>query len=100
MKKTILFLFLITFIIGCSEELKKETFQPSIYGDPWNPVQVTFEVTVPDYTPKDDQIYLIVDEYVEEIGGELSRGNLWIKKMKMFGLLSSDLLRIKNSLQV
>jgi hypothetical protein len=45
-----------------------------IYGDPWNPVLVTFEVKVPEWTPKEDKIYLVVDGYMPETDWGLSRG--------------------------
>lgn len=57
-----------------NKEGTEKPFQPEVYGDPWNPVLVTFEVTVPSWTPDEDRIFLVVDGYMPELEYGLSRG--------------------------
>lgn len=57
-----------------AEEARKNIFSPDIFGDEANSIIVSFEVTVPEWTPREDKIYLVIEDYQTQIDGRLSRG--------------------------
>lgn len=68
------------------EEAKKNVFTPDVFGAEANDVLVSLEVNVPEWTPTEDKIYLVIDDYQTPIDGRLSRGlpmkqrtdNVWV----------------------